>query len=276
MARPLRIEIENGLYHIKTMQANLKEIMHFINATFAGYYNYMYDRVGPLFQGRYKSILIETDAYLLEVSRYIHLQAVKSGLVKNPIDYKWTSYNNYIDGVGFVETSWLTDYFAEDLAKARREYQKFVQEKITDYQFDPFKEAYKNTIWGDSRYIVEIKRKIVDKNQLSREIIHKNSLLELYSKERIMVEIKKFFNITDDDLRTKGKRLKEYQYVGIYLLKKYTGLSLNEIGDLFGKRHYSFISRVYHDAERRDKMKQSIKLLEEKLGLSKKSRPDST
>lgn len=74
----------------------ISKIIHFVAASYALYFNKRYNRVGHLFQGRFKSILVEKDAYLLELSRYLHLNPIKAGLAKRPEDYKWSSYPIYL------------------------------------------------------------------------------------------------------------------------------------------------------------------------------------
>ena len=67
-----------------------------IGVSYAYYYNNKYDRVGPLFQGRFRSERIETEDYLLSCLRYIHNNPVKAKLAPNPAAYRWSSYNSYI------------------------------------------------------------------------------------------------------------------------------------------------------------------------------------
>ena len=52
-----------------------------------------YQRIGHLFQGRYKAILIDGDSYLIELIRYIHLNPVRAGMVDDPVDYEWSSHS---------------------------------------------------------------------------------------------------------------------------------------------------------------------------------------
>lgn len=120
-----------------------------------------------------------------------------------------------------------------------------------------------------------------DKKKIPKEISYHSTLGELYAKEKILEEIKNCYTIADIDLKRKGKKLEEYQYIGMYLLKKYTELSLYEIGEIFGGRHYSFVSKIYRSC--RDDIQNTgssrgigkkVRYLEQKIGLSTKSRPD--
>lgn len=74
----------------------VSRIMQRINISYAYYFNKKYDRIGHLFQDRFKSGAIEDDNYLLATVRYIHNNPVKAKLVSNPSEYKWSSYNDYI------------------------------------------------------------------------------------------------------------------------------------------------------------------------------------
>ncbi|MCL5290905.1 MAG: transposase [Actinobacteria bacterium] len=82
---------------IKTDEAPLSRIMHTLNLRYAKYFNRIYTRIGHLFQGRYKASIIETDAHLLEATRYVHLNPVVVGLVASPDQYPWCSMSAYLD-----------------------------------------------------------------------------------------------------------------------------------------------------------------------------------
>ena len=82
-------------YHllIETPSGNLSQIMRHINGAYTTYYNIKRKRAGHLFQGRYKSILVESDEYADELSRYIHLNPVRAKMVDSPGAYEWSSYH---------------------------------------------------------------------------------------------------------------------------------------------------------------------------------------
>src|SRR4030067_396555 len=96
-------------YHliIETPEANLSKVMHYINGSYTTYFNIKRKRSGHLFQGRFKSIIVDKDNYLLELSRYIHLNPVRAGIVEKPEDYQYSSYKTYI---AKSENALITDY----------------------------------------------------------------------------------------------------------------------------------------------------------------------
>lgn len=87
----------NTHYHIllQTPQGNLSRVMRHLDGLYAQRFNHMRGRGGPLFRGRYKAILVDADAYLLQVVRYIHLNPVEAGLVTDPTAYAWSSHRLY-------------------------------------------------------------------------------------------------------------------------------------------------------------------------------------
>src|SRR6266567_1165722 len=77
---------------IQTPEPNLSRGMHWLNGAYAGRFNRRHKRWGHLFGGRFKSFLIEKEAYLTEVLRYVVLNPVRAGMVERPEDYRWSSY----------------------------------------------------------------------------------------------------------------------------------------------------------------------------------------
>lgn len=78
-------------------QEQISRIMQRIGVTYACYFNRKYKRTGHLFQDRFKSQAIENERHLLAALRYIHNNPVKSNIVENPAQYRWSSYNTYVN-----------------------------------------------------------------------------------------------------------------------------------------------------------------------------------
>jgi putative transposase len=118
---------------IQTPEPNLSRGMHWLNSRYAGWFNWKRERSGHLFQGRFKSFLIEKEAYFAEVLRYVVLNPVRAKMVERPEDYRWSSYRATAGLAGAPE--WLdlpSAYlaFGLDEAAAQSEYRGFVQAKI--------------------------------------------------------------------------------------------------------------------------------------------------
>ncbi len=113
---------------IKQLKENgVSEFIGKLTNSYTKYYNVKFDRVGPLLQGQFKAVLIESDEQLIHVSRYIHLNPVSSFLVKKPEDYEWSSYNEYLNGKGMCTKKEILNFFQSVM-----DYKKFVDDQI-DY-----------------------------------------------------------------------------------------------------------------------------------------------
>ena len=127
---------------LNTPLGNLSRFAQRFNTAYTVYYNRRHKRSGHLYQGRYKAILVEKDNYLLELSRYIHLNPVKiKRIKKDPIEkqidflrkYNWSSHLGY--GLlkyrqGFVNYNSVLEYFGGDNKKGRKGYRGFVEEGV--------------------------------------------------------------------------------------------------------------------------------------------------
>ncbi|MEA3469107.1 MAG: transposase [Thermodesulfobacteriota bacterium] len=85
-------------YHIlaQTPQGNLARFMRHLNGVYTQRFNRLHEYDGQLFRGRYKSVLVAEDSYLLELVRYIHCNPVRAGMVDNPDQYLWSSHHGYL------------------------------------------------------------------------------------------------------------------------------------------------------------------------------------
>ncbi|MFH7321513.1 transposase [Desulfurivibrio sp. D14AmB] len=120
-------------YHLllETPEPNLSLGMRMLNGVYTQAYNRNHGVTGHVFQGRYKAVLIEKEAHLLELCRYIVLNPVAAGMVTGPEHWPWSSYRGTISegkAPDFLTTNWILAQFAGTKAKAREAYRSFVGE----------------------------------------------------------------------------------------------------------------------------------------------------
>jgi REP element-mobilizing transposase RayT len=179
MARPLRIELSGGLYHVtsrgdrrediyfsdadreawlalfaqvcerfnwichayclmtnhyhlvvETPEGNLAKGMRQLNGVYTQFVNRAHGRIGHVFQGRYKAILVEKDSYLLELSRYVVLNPVRAGMVSDVVDWPWSSFPAMIGQAPspvWLQTDWILGQFSPLRDQARIGYVDFVR-----------------------------------------------------------------------------------------------------------------------------------------------------
>ena len=89
-----------------------------ISSSYVYYYNWKYSRCGHLFQERFKSEVVDTDAYFLTVLRYIHQNPLKAKMVRDTADYTWSSYKDYLQGSVLINTDFVLKMFSENRHQA--------------------------------------------------------------------------------------------------------------------------------------------------------------
>jgi REP element-mobilizing transposase RayT len=150
-------------YHlfIETADANLSKGMRQLNGVYTQASNRRHDRSGHLFQGRYKAILVDSDAYFLELSRYIVLNPVRAGMVRDAGDWRWSSYRAT---AGLEAASpWLTTgavlaAFSRKQAQAREGYRQFVQDGIGATSI--WSGLNKQVFLGDDGFVERMQRRL--------------------------------------------------------------------------------------------------------------------
>lgn len=218
-------------YHllIETPDANLSKGMRQLNGVYTQGFNRSHSRIGHVFQGRYKAILVDKNSYLLELSRYIVLNPVRAGMVRSAKDWPWSSYRAITgqDVVpGWLQTEWLLAAFGKRKAKAVEAYRQFIKEGKG--QSSPWGYLKSQIYLGDEEFIEKMQCLIVGDKELS----------EIPSGQR----------------RAAPKALAYYESSGVdrndAIAKAYAsgGYSMKEIGDYFGL-HYSRISRIIGEAK---------------------------
>lgn len=235
-------------YHLvlETPQGNLLKVMHSINSRYTGYFNRKYGRAGHLFQGRYKGILVDKEAYLLEVSRYVHLNPARAKMTEKLEMYEWSSYGGYIGKrkeFKWVEYGWVLSRFGRDREKARGKYKGFVEEGLKRTLGNPFKDVYGQVVLGEEGFKERIK-KLLKGQAISKEIVERKRLTSSPRAEDILREVASMFGVSGERIKRKGGRYNKARRVAIYLVKRYSGLSNKEVGEIFGEIHYSAVSKA--------------------------------
>lgn len=124
---------------IKEGHESISVFMKRLGTSYAYWYNLKYERVGHVFQDRFKSESVEDDAYLLTVIRYIHQNPVKAGIVKKVQEYRWSSYPSYVqmeNPCTVVQTRFILGFFANDRETAKQGFLQFMEETANDQCLD--------------------------------------------------------------------------------------------------------------------------------------------
>ena len=147
---------------IEVGEVPLSRIMQNLQFRYTRNFNIKYKNYGHLFQGRYKVILCEKDSYLLELSAYIHLNAVRAGLVKDPINYRWCSYRSYLreEKDNLVERDFILAQFSERKKVAIKEYERFVKGHIGQGHREDFYKLTGQRFLGEDTFVEHVLRRL--------------------------------------------------------------------------------------------------------------------
>lgn len=150
---------------IEVMKSPIDKIMQKLQTAYAMYINKKYERVGHVFQGRYFSILVEKELYLLELIRYIHLNPIRAGIVQELNEYRWTSHAAYL-GIDkklakIVNTEKVLPYFSSNPKKAIGNYKEFVLAGLGKRWEDIATEIKRGQMLGSSKFVRSVEKKLL-------------------------------------------------------------------------------------------------------------------
>jgi len=146
---------------LETPLGNLSRAMHFLVTKYTVYVNKKHKRHGHLFQGRYGSVLVEAVSYAKELSRYVHLNPVRSKIVDKPELYPWSSYGYYFGSARpekWLETASILRLFGDQPAAAIKAFEEFVNEGIGQEPDVSIRDSKRTGILGSEEFIKRIKR----------------------------------------------------------------------------------------------------------------------
>lgn len=223
-------------YHllIETSDANLGRVMHYLNGAYTTYLNIKRKRSGHLFQGRYKAIVVDHDSYLLELSRYIHLNPVRAGIVRKPEDYLHSSYRTYLSN---DENDLVTRGLVRQMAGTGKkdtvnQYRSFVESELGGDLENPVEKTYGGIILGGQEFIKATLKKQEEDEWDREEVSHRKEFKLARGSEEILTLVARKCRVDVEDM-LKGREA-EAKKVAIYLVKKHTGMTNQAIGEQFG------------------------------------------
>jgi putative transposase len=187
---------------VETPEGNLSKGMQRVQSRYAQRFNWRHDRKGHLFGGRFKSILAESESYLLELSRYVNLNPVRAHMVDRPEQYRWSSYRAKI---GLEEApAWLSmqalDSFGTDRKDAERKYGQFVEAKV-GVEYTIWDELVGQIYLGSPEFIERVQERI-DEEPRSSEHPRPQRDVGRPPLEAIKAAVIRRFEMSESDLRS--------------------------------------------------------------------------
>ena len=233
-------------YHLllKTLDANLSKGMQWFGTAYTRKFNLLNKRNGHLFQGRFKSIIVENDAYLLRLSCYIHRNPLKAGIVERLSDYKWSSYHWY--AYRKKAPAWLKTSLILGQVSGKNKYQAY-RRKVQQYADEKgsiWEDIRHGLVYGSESFLKDLKDRYLLK-QKDVELPQHNRMYRDIDPERILGIASKAMRIDLNDLRNSkriSKTLRDQRDMLMYLLWESGRFGNQEIGSLLGIG-YSNVSR---------------------------------
>ena len=220
-------------YHllIETNTPTLSKGMKFLNGTYTQYFNRQHQRVGHVFQGRYKAILVQKDSHLLELARYIALNPVRAHMVRSVKDWRWSSYRataGYDESDACLTTDWVLAGFAKTKNVAQQRYRDFVQQGKG--QPSPWQKLKNQIYLGDDEFV----------NDMLRKLDPEQSLKDIPKKQK-QAPVKPLTYFAER-YKTRDESMAQAYRSGHY--------TLEQVGEHFGVS-YATVSRAVKQAEKR-------------------------
>jgi len=154
---------------LETGALPLARTMHTLQFTYSQYYNRRHHKSGHVFQGRYRAILCDRDAYLLELVRYLHLNPARLRAPLNPWTYPWSSHAAYLGHAGpvTVQTVPVLAALHRQTGPARQAYRRFLMDGLAHGHQERFYETVDQRFLGDERFIEEADRRTAATREVS-------------------------------------------------------------------------------------------------------------
>lgn len=234
---------------VQVADTPLSIIMQNLSLRYTKWVNYTQGRTGHLFQGRYKALLLDADAYLLELVRYVHLNPVRADMVPLPQEYPWSGHRAYLGSevLPWLTTEWVLSLLGRRTDSARKAYRQFVADGMGEERRNEF---HSGTCEG----------RILGDDGFADDALHKANQLRKreWTLPEIVASVCRRYGIAEEQLKSPGKTrpFSEARALAAVIVQESPHLSLTELGKLFnrdasalGKAAQRMLSRSWADVE---------------------------
>jgi putative transposase len=234
---------------LQTPKANLSEFMRHFNVSYTVYFNRRHRRAGHLYQGRFKAILVDADSYLLELSRYVHLNPVRVGLFKARSrqevlkylgKYRWSSLEGYLHGL--KKKHWLAyDDVLAYVAGSRKKYGQFIEEGLTRGYSTPWEDLKGQVVLGEESFWERVREKWSRAGNTKEQPSLR--LLERVEPREVLRQTAIYLNLKVEQITRKRSRYRDQRAIVMELMHRHSRAKQVEIGEYLGQLDYTLVSR---------------------------------
>ena len=302
MSRPLRIDIENGIYHVtsrgwerrvivrddrdreqwlnlldrvavrcgwqvlawtlldnhfhvflRTPEANLSAGMHDLNSGYASTFNRRYRRSGSLFQGRFKAVLVENDSHALELTRYVHLNSVRAGIVDRPEEYRWSSYGGYLGSHEcpcWLACGMVLSELGRNRSRCRLAYRRFVEAGLCEKVVSPLASAVGGVFLGASDWVEGMRRELAEQ-PAATDVPQHRRLAWRPGVADVVAAVGEAFRVEGSRLQESRRHGNDARLAAVYLSRQLTDERVAAIGEHFGGVSAAAVSKAVSRADKR-------------------------
>jgi putative transposase len=256
---------------VKTPQPDLARGMQRFLSSYANAWARRRRFSGHVFQGRYRTELVEDESYLWTVSRYVHLNPVRAGLVEHPAAWRWSSYPGYADGRRRLEwvahdellKCWAGEFGGSDPAAA---YRRYVTAGLTVPPPCPWSSAHHGWVLGSTEFVTRLGQMV--RNEPPRELHREARLARGVQLEAILEVVCRTYRVESSELSRRGSR-HEARAALAYLARRHTVATNASLAEVLGVSRPDSVPNLTRRFARwlteQDEVRQRHKLLEDQL-----------
>jgi REP-associated tyrosine transposase len=244
--------------------------MQWVSVSYSVYFNRRHRRSGHLFQGRYKSSLVDTGTYLIALSRYIDLNPMRGRSIGRgtPSErrtrlraFRWSSYRGYAGlakSLPFVDESQILQAVSQ---AERIEYRRFVEDGLVREIENPFAAVKWRTALGHETFLRKLRDRMRALQKERREVTPLRRAAEFASPEAILNNVAKKFRTTAQCLTQRRGYGLEPRNLAMWIISEHCGITLRQIGELFGGLDYAAVAQRIRRARQRYSDREARELL---------------
>jgi len=214
---------------IQVGDKSLSRIMQNLSARYTRWMNWRHNRVGHLFQGRYKAVLIDADSYLVQLTAYLHLNPVRAGMVAMCEEYEWSSHRSYQDAnpIPWLTTEMVLAQFSKNSALAK----KLLLEYVGERSFEGHRREFHGVggvdprVFGEDHFVDDVLRKAGSQSEKKLDI------------DTILKVVESVYGITPEELSKPGQDRcrSEARSMAAWGVSEMTFSTLTELSKITGR-----------------------------------------
>lgn len=212
---------------VQVADVTLSRIMQNLSFRYTRWANWRQGKSGHLFQGRYKAILVDADEYLLELVRYLHLNPVRTGMAKDPIEFPWSSHRAYCGKEKFpwLSTDFTLSAFGRRTDTARKKFQEFVLDALGEGH----RPEFQGRIGGDSR--------VLGDDSFAERVLLESEDAPVFriGIDKVVSSVCNFYEVCEEELRGSTHCASRLRAMAAWVALETEGSTITELAKITGR-----------------------------------------